>query len=133
MFFVISGFLITTNSLGRWGSLPAVDARRFYQLRFARIAPTLAMLLAVLSVLHLAGVEGYTINTERATLPRALLAAATFHLNWFEAVRGFYLPPSWDVLWSLSVEESFYLIFPLACAAYRWPRVGQALLLGLFV
>jgi peptidoglycan/LPS O-acetylase OafA/YrhL len=133
MFFVISGFLITTTSLRRWGSLPAIDVRRFYQLRFARIAPTLAALLAVLSLLHLAGVEGYTINTDRASLARALLAAATFHLNWLEAARDFYLPPSWDVLWSLSVEEAFYLLFPIGCAAYRWPRLGHALLLGLFV
>jgi peptidoglycan/LPS O-acetylase OafA/YrhL len=133
MFFVISGFLITTHSLRRWGSLPAIDIRRFYQLRFARIAPTLAVLLAVLSLLHLAGVEGYTIKAERATLGRALLAAATFHVNWLEAARNFYLPACWDVLWSLSVEEIFYLLFPLGCAAYRWPRLGHALLLGLFV
>jgi peptidoglycan/LPS O-acetylase OafA/YrhL len=133
MFFVISGFLITTNSLLRWGSLPSLTPRRFYELRFARIAPTLAVLLVVLAALHLARVEGYSIDTERATLPRALLAAATFHLNWLKAARGFYLPASWDVLWSLSVEEAFYLLFPLACAAYRWPRFGQALLLGLCI
>jgi peptidoglycan/LPS O-acetylase OafA/YrhL len=133
MFFVISGFLITTNSLRRWGSLPAMDARRFYQLRFARIVPTLAVLLAVLSLLHLAGAAQYTIDPRHATLTRALLAAATFHINWLEASRNFYLPACWDVLWSLSVEEVFYLLFPLACFAFRWPRLGQALLLGLFV
>jgi peptidoglycan/LPS O-acetylase OafA/YrhL len=132
VFFVISGFLITTNTLRRWGSLPAIDPRRFYQLRFARIAPTLAALLAVLSLLHLVGAEKYTINAEKATLARALSAAATFHLNWLEAARNFYLPASWDVLWSLSVEEAFYLLFPLGCAVYRWPRAGHALLLGLF-
>jgi peptidoglycan/LPS O-acetylase OafA/YrhL len=133
MFFVISGFLITTNSLRRWGSLPAIDVRRFYQLRFARIAPTLAALLAVASLLHVTGVDHYTIDPQRATLARALLAAATFHVNWLEASRNFYLPACWDVLWSLSVEEIFYLLFPLGCAAYRWPRLGHALLLGLFV
>ena len=133
MFFVISGFLITTGSLRRWGSLSAIDARRFYQLRFARIVPTLAALLAVLSLLHLAGVDQYSIDPRHATLARALLAAATFHINWLEASRDFYLPACWDVLWSLSVEEIFYLLFPLGCFAFRWPRLGQALLLGLFV
>jgi peptidoglycan/LPS O-acetylase OafA/YrhL len=133
MFFVISGFLITTNSVRRWGDLSAIDARRFYQLRFARIVPTLAALLALLCLLHLAGSDGYTIDSRHATLARALVAATTFHINWLEASRNFYLPGSWDVLWSLSVEEVFYLFFPLGCLAFRWPRLGQALLLGLFV
>lgn len=133
MFFVISGFLITTNCLRRWGSLPAIDARRFFQLRFARIVPTLAVLLAVLSVLHLLGVRDYTIDPTKASLGRALLAAAAFHVNWLESARGFYLPACWDVLWSLSVEEAFYLLFPIACATYRWRRLGHVLLLGLFV
>jgi peptidoglycan/LPS O-acetylase OafA/YrhL len=133
MFFVVSGFLITTTSLQRWGNISRLDARRFYQLRFARIAPTLAVLLAVLSLLHLAGIDDYVIDTTRASLPRALLAASTFHLNWLEASRNFYLPACWDVLWSLSVEEAFYLLFPLVALLYRWPLAGHALLLGLFV
>jgi peptidoglycan/LPS O-acetylase OafA/YrhL len=133
MFFVISGFLITTNCSRRWGSLPAVDARRFYQLSFARIAPTLAVLLIVASGLHLLGARDYVINAEKATLGRALLAAVTFHVNWLESSRNFYLPASWDVLWSLSVEEVFYLLFPLACATYRRRWLGHLLLLGVFV
>jgi peptidoglycan/LPS O-acetylase OafA/YrhL len=132
MFFVVSGFLITTTSLRRWGSLPQLDPRRFYQLRFARIAPTLGALLVVLSVLHLAGVNNYVIDAKKASLSRALVAASTFHLNWLEASGNFYLPPSWDVLWSLSVEEAFYLLFPLIALAFRWPLGGRALLLGLF-
>jgi peptidoglycan/LPS O-acetylase OafA/YrhL len=131
MFFVVSGFLITTNSLRRWGSLHRLDVRRFYRLRFARIAPTLAVLLAVLSLLHLGGVGGYVIDTTRASLARALLAASTFHLNWLEASRNFYLPAAWDVLWSLSVEEAFYLLFPLGALLYRFRLAGHALLLGL--
>ena len=131
MFFVVSGFLITTNSLRRWGSLHRIDARHFYRLRFARIAPTLVVLLAVLSLLHLAGANGYIIDTERWSLGRALLAASTFHLNWLEASRNAYLPASWDVLWSLSVEEVFYLLFPLGAILYRWRPAGHTLLLGL--
>jgi peptidoglycan/LPS O-acetylase OafA/YrhL len=41
-----------------------------------------------------------------------VVAALTFHVNWLEGTRG-YLPGNWDVLWSLSVEEVFYLLFPL--------------------
>src|SRR5579884_2761518 len=49
IFFAISGFLITTNCLRRWGSLSRIEPRRFYRMRFARIAPMLVGLLAVLS------------------------------------------------------------------------------------
>jgi len=122
VFFAISGFLITTMSLRRWGSLGAVRPGAFYRLRFARIAPLLLTLLAVLSVLDLAHVQGYAINPARATLPRALVAALTFHVNWLEAHHG-YLPGNWDVLWSLSIEEVFYFGFPLLCwmTRGRWP------------
>ena len=121
VFFAISGFLITTMAIRRWGALSQVRIADFYRLRFARIVPLLVALLAVLSVLHLARVPWFVINPERSTLPRALLAAATFHINWLESQRG-YLPPNWDVLWSLSVEEVFYLFFPadLCSDARSW-------------
>ena len=123
IFFVISGFLITTSILARWGSLHGVNVRDFYRRRFARIAPCLLALLAILSVLQLLRAPGFTIAAGRASLPRALLAALTLHLNWLEARTG-YLPGSWDVLWSLSVEETFYLIYPLLC------RFGNRLVLA---
>ena len=68
-------------------------------------------------------------------LPRALFSALTFHLNWLEAKTG-YLPANWDVMWSLSVEEMFYLFFPLICVAFlsdQSPlrRIGWPLLFGL--
>ena len=121
-FFVISGFLITGLSLRRWGSLGAVQIGSFYRMRFARIAPCLLLLLIALSTLHLAGVPDFTIRPERASLGRALVAALTFHVNWLEGHHG-YLPGGWDVLWSLSVEEAFYLLFPLAAVLLRNERV----------
>ncbi len=121
VFFVISGFLITANIFRRWGTLESVDLKVFYKLRFARIMPCLLALLVVLAILHVAHVTGFVIDTRRATLPRALFAALTFHLNWLE-IRTGYLPANWDVLWSLSVEEVFYLLYPLLCryAPRRW-------------
>ena len=132
VFFAISGFLITTMSLARWGSPDQIRLPEFYRLRFARIAPLLLALLAVLSVLHLAGVRGFVISPERASLGRALFAALTFHINRLESVRG-YLPASWDVLWSLSIEEAFYLFFPLVCRLTRGRMALVAVLSGFVV
>lgn len=128
VFFAISGFLITTMALRRWGTLGAVRIAEFYQLRFARIVPLLLVLLVVLSALHIAHVPGFVIKPH-TSLPRALFAAATFHINWLEAQRG-YLPGSWDVLWSLSVEEVFYLFFPVICFLTRGRAVLVAVLLA---
>src|SRR5579862_5151592 len=49
IFFAVSGFLITSITLRRWKSLSRISVREFYLLRFARIAPLLLVLLAVLS------------------------------------------------------------------------------------
>jgi peptidoglycan/LPS O-acetylase OafA/YrhL len=132
VFFVISGFLIATWSLKRWGSLDKIRRRQFYWLRFARIVPCLVGLLVVLSILDRAGVPKFTINTQHTSVGRALLAACTFHINWLEARTG-YLPGSWDVLWSLSVEEVFYLLFPLLCTWVRKKFLLVTLLVGFVV
>jgi peptidoglycan/LPS O-acetylase OafA/YrhL len=101
----------------------------FYKLRFARIAPLLLLLLAILSVLHLAHVKNFVVSPKIGGLGRVLLATLTFHVNLLEARRG-YLPANWDILWSLSVEEMFYLFFPLACRLFRRCRY---LVIPLFV
>jgi len=129
IFFAVSGFLITSTSLRRWGSLSRLDAPAFYWLRFARIAPLLIALLLLLSALHAAGLKDFVVSEKTGGLGRALLAALTLHVNWLEATRG-YLPGNWDILWSLSVEEMFYLFFPLT----RWLRgKGLILLLCVFI
>jgi peptidoglycan/LPS O-acetylase OafA/YrhL len=132
IFFAISGFLITTMTLRRWKELAKVSLRDFYMLRFARIAPLLFLLLAVLSVLDLMHLRYFTIDPARASLGRALFAALTFHLNWLEGRHG-YLPGNWDVLWSLSIEEMFYLFFPLLCRFLRGGRWMIGVLVGLVV
>jgi peptidoglycan/LPS O-acetylase OafA/YrhL len=125
MFFVISGFLITSWSLKRWGKLNQLNLRQFYRMRFARIMPCLAGLLLVLILLDRLGVPRFVVNTQHTSLLRASIAALGFHVNSLEAKTG-YLPASWDVLWSLSVEEVFYILFPLLCILLR----KQALLIG---
>lgn len=112
IFFVISGFLITRASLARWGTLEAVPWRAFLWRRFARICPCLLPLVLLLAGLHWAGVPGFVIDN--TSLGRAVAAALALHLNWLEARVG-YLPAAWNVLWSLSIEEAFYLAFPPLC------------------
>jgi peptidoglycan/LPS O-acetylase OafA/YrhL len=104
-----------------------VNVFDFYRLRFARIVPLMMLLLLVLSVLHLTHVKGFVVGEKTGGLAHALAAALTFHVNLLEARRG-YLQASWDILWSLSVEEMFYLCFPLVCRAIRRTSFLSALL-----
>lgn len=118
VFFVISGFLIAGNALRRWGDLSQVQLRGFYARRFARIVPCLLLLVLVLSLLHLAGFTDYVIHRAGQSLGGAIASALGLYLNWYEGHTG-YLPGNWDVLWSLSIEEVFYLAFPLVCLLTR--------------
>ena len=92
--------------------------------------PCLVALVAVLSALHLAGARDYAIAREGQSLAGAIVATFGLHLNWYEGMRG-YLPGGWDVLWSLSIEEVFYLGFPLACLLARRTWVLAAALVPL--
>jgi len=130
--FAVSGFLITATALRRWNSISGVNIRDFYILRFARIAPLLLLILAVLIALHLGHVNHYVVTEKTGGLRRAILAALTFHVNVLEARRG-YLPGSWDILWSLSVEEMFYLFFPIVCYLLRSTKAFVVLLLAFAV
>lgn len=121
VFFVLSGFLITQRCLNCYGSLNQINWRDFYVARFSRIFPLLALLLLVLSALHGLGVSGYVISEKGQSLGGALFSALALHLNWYEG-QTTWLPASWDVLWSLSIEETFYLAFPIICLLLpqRW-------------
>ena len=133
IFFVVSGFLITRRSLQRWGSLPNISLRDFYLFRASRIVPTLLLVVALLSLLHLIGMPYYVIDKPNQSLGGAIASALGLYLNWYEGQTG-YLPGGWDVIWSLSVEEVFYLAFPLVCLTLgrvRWMFVAVLILLVL--
>ena len=131
IFFVVSGFLITTRMALHNGDIGRVDLRRFYAARALRILPLLAVVLVVLTTLGLFGIPGFGPENDQHTVPGLLASALTFTFNWYEGQTG-WAPAGWDVLWSLSIEEVFYVGFPLLCL---WlPRrilVGVLLVLAL--
>jgi peptidoglycan/LPS O-acetylase OafA/YrhL len=130
VFFVISGFLITRTTEMRWGALQRLEVKTFYRLRFARIAPALLLFVAVQSSLQLARVNGFWDEKPAASLLRTVFSVFTFHMNWLEARFG-YLPGAWDVLWSLCIEELFYLGFPLLAVVVK-PRLALYVVFAAF-
>jgi len=130
MFFVISGFLITMRCIQTFGSLDAIDSRAFYLHRAGRILPCLLALLIILSLLSVIGPSYLRFTHPSQSLGMALVAVLTCCFNWYEGITG-WAPANWDVLWSLSIEEAFYLLFPLVCLIGAPARI--LLLAGLVI
>jgi len=133
MFFVISGYLITSNARRRWGSLGSIDTRAFYVSRIARVMPCLLLLLVLVNGLAAAGVPIFANHSPLGPPVSFWLvnfASLTFWMNVLVGSYG-WVNYALAVLWSLSVEEVFYLSFPLLCIALR--RDGRLFAFWAFV
>jgi peptidoglycan/LPS O-acetylase OafA/YrhL len=125
VFFVISGYLITSLLLVEWRRRGRIDLKDFWLRRARRLLPALFMLIgatltfAVLFLSH-----------EVASLRADALAAIGYVTNWYLVlVQKSYFevvgrPSLLRHLWSLAVEEQFYLLWPLlfTVAMRRWSR-----------
>lgn len=119
IFFVISGFLITRNALERWGHLGAIQPAFFWLLRLARIMPTLVLALATVDALALAGLPLFGNRAGSAVSLWTTNAAALGAWMNVLVIREGWINYPLGVMWSLSVEMAFYLLFPLACVLLR--------------
>ena len=114
VFFVLSGFLITNLLLEELTRTNTIDRANFYLRRIRRLLPALLLVL-IASVL----VSGLFVMDAAYQVRRDLPWAITFVLNWsylfFE--QSYFVnisrPPLLQHLWSLSIEEQFYVIWPL--------------------
>ncbi|MCZ2825566.1 MULTISPECIES: acyltransferase family protein [unclassified Modestobacter] len=124
VFFVLSGFLITTILLGEWSKRSTIRLRRFYIRRAIRLWPPLLLALAALAV------------------PGLLLAPSVSAFVRESVAAGLYLTPvaqlldgdnegAWYHTWTLGLEEYFYLLWPAVLLLTLGRRWGWRTLAGL--
>ena len=136
VFFVISGFLVTTMILGEHARTGAVRIVRFYARRIRRLLPMAALVLVC------------TIAAVKAFVPPLLWPDLSTSARWTAAYLGNYRlaadgtnylasdsPTPFQHYWSLAVEEQFYLLWPLLLVVglrlgRRWTS-SLAVLVGL--
>ena len=114
MFFVLSGFLITTLLLEEWDAHRRISLRSFYRRRFLRLFPALAVLIVVYLLYLTARIFiGRQTGLSHSVLTQYLGAIAG-PLYWQNFAAAFHLPISAGLghLWSLALEEQFYLLWP---------------------
>ena len=104
IFFVISGYLITSILLKERAASGAISLRDFYLRRIFRIAPAYYAFLAIMFVASLVGL---------ASIPASDFLSAIFYYSNYDKP-AFAIAHSW----SLSVEEQFYLIWPVLLVAF---------------
>jgi peptidoglycan/LPS O-acetylase OafA/YrhL len=107
IFFVISGYLITSILLNEFIRTGGISVQAFYLRRVLRIFPAFLFLL----LCYLALIFTVVDPARRADHLQAILYSATYVMNWtrtFDLGSGII-----GHTWSLAVEEQFYLIWPL--------------------
>ena len=118
VFFVLSGFLITSILLTEFRSRRRIDIKNFYLRRARRLLPALFTMLAAVTL-----VTWIFARDELHRLRGDVVAALTYCTNWTQIIWGrsyfdqLSRPSLLQHLWSLAVEEQFYLVWPLMLVA----------------
>jgi peptidoglycan/LPS O-acetylase OafA/YrhL len=126
VFFVLSGFLITTLIVEEYNRSGRIDFKRFYLARARRLLPALLLMLVVVGML-----AAFIYRDSAASFRADAIASLFYVTNWwyifsdtsyFEAIGR---PPFLAHLWSLAVEEQFYLLWPaVVWLLLRWRGRG---------
>lgn len=130
VFFVISGYLITRLLLGELGRSQTISLRRFYARRARRLLPQSAILLVtvgIFSIVLFSPLRAIEVSGD-------IISAAVYAANWHFAAQSVNYfaqgaePSPVLHLWSLAIEEQFYVVWPtlILLVTWFWRRRGKS-------
>jgi peptidoglycan/LPS O-acetylase OafA/YrhL len=125
LFFGLSGFLITSLLLAERRQTGGIDLRRFWARRARRLLPALAGLLAGVIVFAVVFADSKQLGQIRSDAVATMAYVANWHaiLGHTGYWQQFVAPSPLEHMWSLAIEEQFYVIWPfVACAVLRRHR-----------
>ena len=108
LFFVLSGFLITSLLLSEFERTGSISIRKFYMRRVLRLGPALALYLIACVI-----VAYYTQQISLSRQLKLIAYALLYSTNWRMAFNWDPVLDPTAIIWSLSIEEQFYLVWPL--------------------
>jgi peptidoglycan/LPS O-acetylase OafA/YrhL len=127
VFFVLSGYLITTLLLLERSASGSIDLLRFWVRRAKRLLPALLLLLVAVTVWINLTAPDFELAQRRLDLQWALFYGSNWHLiasaqDYFAQGAGVSIVRH---TWSLAIEEQFYLVWPLVVSASLWLARGR--------
>jgi peptidoglycan/LPS O-acetylase OafA/YrhL len=134
VFFVLSGFLITSLLLAERVETGRINIRQFYIRRARRLLPALYTMMLVVSI-----AAAFFYHDYAARLRGDLVAAFAYVTNWWLIAGGTSYfgagthPPLLTHLWSLALEEQFYVFWPLALVALTFVRKRYVVIVSVSV
>ena len=141
LFFVLSGFLVSTILYGELEARGRIDLLRFYDRRVRRLLPAAVLLVVVASAVGVLVLSA----SERAPMAGDATAALLYFANWWFMLQANDYFGSTVVdsslflhFWSLSIEEQFYFVFPVLLLVLvrlnrRWRHAAPVVLVALLV
>src|SRR5260370_13975474 len=130
IFFVLSGFLITSLLVQEQSRHGTISMKAFYIRRALRLTPALILYLLVLSVFAL-----FFMKRDRAfEIYQGVLLTLSYVSNWIFALNPLIKIGPLGITWSLAIEEQFYLVWPLLLSiAFRLKVPRRVVLYGLLL
>ncbi len=131
VFFVLSGYLITTLLLLELRDTRKISLKQFYLRRARRLFPALFAVLIVIAT-----IGAVWLPQQAARIRGDVLASLAYVMNWWliEQQSSYFgtgeRPPLLTHLWSLAVEEQFYLVWPLLVIAFASRVRGRKAILA---
>ena len=139
-FFVLSGYLITSLLAAEWAARGSIDLKAFWGRRARRLLPLMLAVVLAVAVYAATVAPGDELHSLRGDT----LATLGYAANWRAIAAGssygdlFSAPSPLQHVWSLAIEEQWYLLWPLAVIGLLWlasrarrvPLVIVALLAG---